>query len=217
MSKIRFSITTSLDGFCAGPNQSVENPLGVGGESLHAWAIELAAWRTAHGMQGGEVNASTKIVEEAKAGVGAVVMGRNMFGGYPGPWREQGGSLWNGWWGEDPPFHCPVFVVTHHRRAPLELKGGTTFHFVTEGVEAAVEQARRAAGNKDISLGGGASLVQQCLRAKLVDEGTVSLVPLLLHGGERLFANLDAAAFGLEQVSATEAPGVTHLKYRFRK
>jgi dihydrofolate reductase len=215
MSKVRFSISTSLDGFAAGPNQSVENPLGVGGSGVHTWALALAAWRESHGLPGGEVNASTQVAREAVDNTGAVVMGRNMFGGHPGPWRAD--APWNGWWGENPPFHCPVFVVTHHPRAPLTLQGGTTFHFVTEGAEAAVAQARRAAGGKDVVLGGGASLVQQCLRAKLVDEFTVSVAPVLLHTGERLFANLSGADLSLEQVSAIDAPGIAHLKYRVVK
>lgn len=215
MSKVRFSISISLDGFVAGPNQSVQNPLGVGGEGLHTWVTALAAWREAHGMSGGEVNASTQVVEAMQANTGAVVMGRNMFGGHPGPWRSD--EPWNGWWGENPPFHCPVFVVTHHPRAPLALQGGTTFHFVTEGAQAAVEAARRAAGGKDIALGGGASLLQQCLRANLVDEFTVSIVPVLLHAGEPLFANLRGAERSFEQVSGVAAPGVAHLKYRARQ
>ena len=157
----------SLDGFVAGPDQSVENPIGVGG-----WAFTdgspLAAWRTTHGLEGREATASTPVIEEIQANVGAAVMGRNMFGGQPGPWDPQ--QPWSGWWGDDPPFHCPVFVLTHHRRAPLVAKGGTTFHFVTEGIEAALGQARKAAGSRDISLAGGASAVRQFLAAGLVDE-----------------------------------------------
>ena len=211
MSKVRFSLAMSLDGYVAGPEQSVENPLGVGGMRLHDWAFELAAWRREHGLEGGEVNASTPVVEETVVNVGAYVMGRNMFGGGPGPWPEE---PWNGWWGDDPPFHTPVFVVTHHPRERLVMQGGTTFEFVTDGVEAALGQARAAAGGKDVVIAGGASVVRQALGAGLDDEVNVSLVPLLLGGGERLFDNLGDARPELEQIRAVDAPGVTHLKYR---
>jgi dihydrofolate reductase len=211
MSKVRFSLTMSLDGYVAGPEQSLENPLGVGGMRLHDWALELAAWRREHGLEGGEVNASSPVVEENVANVGACVMGRNMFGGGTGPWPEE---AWNGWWGDDPPFHTPVFVLTHHAREPLVMQGGTTFEFVTDGVETALAQAKAAAGGKDVVIAGGASVVQQALRAGLVDEVNVSLVPLLLGGGERLFDDLGDARPELEQIRAVEAPGVTHVKYR---
>jgi dihydrofolate reductase len=211
MSKLRFGITMSLDGFVAGPDQSVENPLGVGGMQLHTWAFELASWREQHGLEGGETNASTAIVEESLANVGAVLMGRNMFGGGPGPWGEE---PWNGWWGENPPFHVPVFVLTHHARPPLPMEGGTTFTFVTDGIDAALGQARQAAGGKDVVIGGGANVVQQYLSAGLVDELSISVVPLLLGRGERLLANIGDPLPALEQVRAVEAPGVTHLRYR---
>jgi dihydrofolate reductase len=207
---LRFRISISLDGFVAGPNQSEENPLGEGGEGLHEWAVELAAWRKPHGREGGEVNASTEVMELAQANVGAQLMGRGMFGGGPGPWPED--PPWNGWWGESPPFHVPVFVLTHHERPPLEL-GDTTFHFVTDGVDFAVEQAKQAAGDEDVLLGGGAEIAQQCLAAGLVDEMQLSLVPILLGSGARLFENLGDVE-GFEQVEAVEAPGVTHLTYR---
>lgn len=144
MSKLRFTIAMSLDGFIAGPRQSVENPLGVGGMRLHEWVFPLRAWRAMHGMEGGEVNESSRVVDETFAGIGATIMGRNMFGGHPGAWDAR--KPWNGWWGDDPPFHHAVFVLTHHARAPLEMKGGTTFHFATGGIESALDQARRAAG-----------------------------------------------------------------------
>jgi dihydrofolate reductase len=214
MSQLRLNITMSLDGFVAGPNQSVKNPLGIGGMRLHEWAFALAAWRKPHGLEGGEVNASTRVVEESLENVGAVLMGRSMFGGHPGPWGEE---PWNGWWGDNPPFHTPVFVLTHHRRPPLSMRGGTTFTFVTDGIESALEQAMGAAGGKDVMLAGGASVAQQYLAARLVDEVNLSLVPLLLRGGERLFDNLGAADLALEQIRAVEAPGVTHLKYRVIK
>lgn len=155
MSKLRLKISMSLDGFVAGPNQSVDNPIGIGGMRLHEWAFALAIFRDEHGMEGGEINASTPIVEESLANIGATVMGRNMFGGHPGGWNAK--KPWNGWWGNNPPFHHPVFVLTHHKRAPLVLEGGTTFTFVTNGIEAALEQARRAAGGKDVSLAGSQS------------------------------------------------------------
>jgi dihydrofolate reductase len=209
MSKLRFQITTSLDGYVAGPDQSEENPLGVGGEELHDWAVPLKAFRERHGEQGGDVNASTPVIQAMFENVGATVMGRNMFGGGPGPWGE---DPWNGWWGDDPPFHHSVFVLTHHAREPLELQGGTTFHFVTDGIESALEQAKEAAGGKDVLLGGGASVVQQYLAAGLIDELTISVVPILLGGGSRLLDNVGPGR--LEQVGVIEAPGVAHLKYR---
>jgi dihydrofolate reductase len=210
MSKLRFNIAMSLDGFIAGPNQNEENPLGIGGMELHQWLFPLAAFREMHGDEGGEVNASTPVVEEWLENVGATVMGRNMFGGGPGPW---GDDPWNGWWGDEPPFHTPVFVLTHHPREPLELRGGTTFHFVTDGIKSALEQAKEAADGKDVSLGGGASVAQQYLVAHLIAEMEISLVPLLLGDGAKLLDNVGTDV-KFEQVRAIEAPGVTHLKYR---
>ncbi len=201
----------SLDGFVAGPSQSVENPLGIGGMRLHEWAFELAIFRGEHEMEGGEINESTAVVKESLANIGATVMGRNMFGGHPGPWKAR--KPWNGWWGNNPPFHHPVFVLTHHKRDPLELEGGTTFTFVTEGIEAALEQARRAAGGKDVSLAGGAKAAQQYLLAGLVDEMEISFVPTLLGSGERLFEDLGDDLHGLELVRTVAAPKVTHLKF----
>jgi dihydrofolate reductase len=211
VSKLRFNIAMSLDGFIAGPEQSEENPLGIGGEQLHDWGVRLRAFREAHGEKGGEENASNAVIEGWFENVGATVMGRNMFGGGPGPW---GDDPWMGWWGDEPPFHNPVFVITHHDREPVEMKGGTTFHFVTDGIESALAQAKEAAGGKDVSLGGGASVAQQYLAAGLIDEIDLSLVPVLLRGGERLFANLGDGDTGLEQIRVVEAPGVTHVKYR---
>jgi dihydrofolate reductase len=212
MGRLRCHISISLDGFVAGPNQSQENPLGEGGERLHDWVVPLAAWREAHGQQGGEVNESARIVEEARENIGASVMGRNMFGPPGGgPWGDE---RWTGWWGDDPPYHHPVFVLTHHPRDPVEMKGGTTFHFVTDGIESALDQARRAAGDKDVMLWGGADVAGQYLAAGLVDELELHVVPVLLGGGARLFANVGDAEVQLEQLRAVEAPGVTHLKYR---
>jgi dihydrofolate reductase len=210
MPKLRFQIAASLDGYTSGPDQSVDNPLGVGGMHLHDWAFALAAWRAPHGLEGGEVNASTAVVEETLAGVGATIMGRNMFGGHPGPWNPA--KPWNGWWGADPPFHHPVFVLTHHPRPPLALEGGTTFTFVTVGIEAALAQARRAAGDKDVALAGGASAARQYLNAGLVDEMELHLAPILLGAGERLFDGV-RDLHGLRLVRTVAAPGVAHLKF----
>jgi dihydrofolate reductase len=210
MARLRFQISTSLDGFIAGPNQSEEQPLGEGGEQLHEWVVKLAAWRKPHGHEGGEVNASTEIFEESLDNVGAVVMGRNMFGGGPGPW---GDDPWGGWWGDDPPFRMPVFVLTHHEREPL-VKGDTTFTFVTDGIEPALERAREAAGGRDVSLGGGASVAQQYLAAGLIDELQLSVVPVLLGAGTRLFEGIADTDVELEPVRVVGTPEVTHLKYR---
>lgn len=213
MSKLRFKISMSLDGFVAGPSQSVENPLGIGGMRLHQWVFALKAWRARHGLEGGEVNESTHVVEESFANIGATIMGRNMFGGHPGPWDPN--NPWNGWWGAQPPFHHPVFVLTHHAREPLQLQG-TTFTFVTDGIGAALEQARHSARGKDVSLAGGANAAQQYLAAGLVDEMEISLVPALLGRGERLFDGVSDDLCGLELVRTVAAPRVTHLKFAKR-
>jgi dihydrofolate reductase len=210
MPKLRFKISMSLDGFVAGPDQSVDNPLGIGGMRLHEWAFALAIFRSQFGMEGGEVNESTAVVEEGLANIGATVMGRNMFGGHPGPWKAE--NPWNGWWGADPPFHHTVFVLTHYPREPLRMEGGTTFTFVTDGIESALHQARRAAGSKDVSLAGGASAAQQYLRAGLVDEMEINLAPTLLGSGERLFDGVGDDLHGLEPVRTVAAPRVTHIK-----
>jgi dihydrofolate reductase len=173
--------------------------------------LPLAAWRTPHGLEGGEVNESNAVVEEEVANIGATVMGRNMFGGHPGPWDAR--SPWNGWWGAHPPFHHPVFVITHHARKPLALEGGTTFTFVTEGIEAALEQARRVAGDRDVAIAGGANVAQQFLRAGLVDEMEIHLVPTLLGSGERLFDGVGDDLHGLELVRTIPAPGVVHIRF----
>jgi dihydrofolate reductase len=211
VSKLRLSISMSLDGYVAGPDQSLENPLGIGGEDLHEWMTVLRSWREQHGKEGGEVNASTPIADSHFENIGATVMGRNMFGGGPGGW---GNGEWRGWWGENPPYHHPVFVLTHHARESVEMEGGTTYHFVTDGIEAALDQARDAAGGKDVLVGGGASVVNQYLAAGLLDEMLISLVPVLLGAGARLLDNLGDARPALEQVQVVEAPGVTHIRYR---
>ena len=212
MSRLRFEISMSLDGYVAGPDQSEENPLGKGGERLHDWVVELEAWRKSHGYSGGEVNESTPVIEEQLANIGAGLMGRNMFGPVGG--GDWGDGSWQGWWGDDPPFHYPVFVLTHHEREPLELSD-TTFNFVTDGIESALDQAKEAAGDQNVKLSGGADVARQYLAAGLVDEMELHVVPVLLGSGERLLD--DVGDLELEQVRAVEAPGVTHLKYRVVK
>ena len=211
MPRLRFKISMSLDGFVAGPHQSVENPLGIGGMRLHEWVFPLAVWRSNHGLEGGEENESSRVVEESVKNIGATIMGRNMFGGHPGPWNAQ--KPWDGWWGENPPFHHPVFVLTHHARPPLKCEGGTTFTFVTDGIESALDQARRAAGDQDISLAGGAKAAQQYFAAGLIDEMEVNLAPTLLGSGERLFEGVGDDMHGLELVRTIATPKVTHLKF----
>lgn len=211
MSKLRLRISMSIDGFVAGPQQSVSAPLGVGGENLHQWIFGLRSWRAAHGQEGGAVNESDAVVEEENQNLGATIMGRNMFGGHPGPWASD--KPWTGWWGETPPFRHPVFVLTHHARKPLVLEGGTTFNFVTEGIETALAQARRAAGGKDISLSGGAQAASQYLAAGLVDEMSLHVVPILLGTGERLFDGAGADLHGLQLVKTVATPDVVHLKF----
>jgi dihydrofolate reductase len=208
MNRVTCQISISLDGFVAGPNQSADNPLGEGGESLHEWALPTAGWREQHGLEGGERNADSEVVDEVVQGVGAHIMGRKMFGGGDGPWEE----TWRGWWGEDPPFHVPVFVLTHHPREPLTMQGGTTFTFVTEGIESALEQARTAAGDANVAIAGGASAVRQYLAAGLLDELYLHIVPVVLGAGERLLEDVGAPA--LEPVKVVASPGVTHVKYR---
>ena len=213
MSKLAVNIAMSLDGYVAGPDQSVNDPLGVGGMELHAWFHPLKEFREMHGEQGGETDASSAVVNERNENVGATIMGRKMFGGDAGPWGE---DPWPGWWGQEPPFHHPVFVITHHAREPLQMNGGTTFHFVTDGIEPALAQARDAARGQDVRLAGGASVVNEYLAAGLVDELDLSIVPLVMGGGERLFAGLVPGDLKLTQLRAIEAPGVTHIKYRIR-
>jgi dihydrofolate reductase len=215
MSKLRFNMTMTLDGYVAGPNQTLENPLGERGEEIHEWMFNLKTFREIQGHAGGgESGANDDVLREAFTNVGAYIMGRNMFGGGPGAWA---GDAWKGWWGDNPPYHTPVFVLTHHAREPQPMQGGTTFFFVTDGIESALEQARDAAAGKDVVLGGGASVVQQYLAAGWLDEFQVNLVPRLLGGGERLFDNLPVSDVRLEPVRTIAGPGVTHLKYRLVK
>jgi dihydrofolate reductase len=208
MTRVFADISMSLDGFVAGPSPTLEEPLGAGGEQLHEWAFRLAAWRRPHGLEGGEEGPESALVEETLAESGAVVMGRRMFSGGSGPWADDPNG--SGWWGDEPPFHAPVFVVTSHAREPLALQG-TTFTFVTDGVESAVEQARAAAGDRGVSVAGGASVVQQCLDAGLLDRLTVHVAPVLLGGGTRLFESVEPRK--LEATRVIESPFATHVRY----
>ena len=211
MGQVKCQITMSLDGYAAGPDQSTDDPLGKGGEQLHEWAYELDEWLEQHGRTGGKTNPSSAVLRDATQGVGAVVVGRGMFGGGPGPWSED--PSWDGWWGDEPPFHAPVFVLTHHSREPLEMKGGTVFRFVTDGADVALALAREAAGDDHVAIAGGAATVQQYLRAGEIDELWIHVAPVILGGGERLLDGLPPE-LRLEQTAVVEAPGVAHLKYR---
>jgi dihydrofolate reductase len=208
MSKFTSYISVSLDGFVAGPNQTLENPLGEGGEGLHDWTVATESWRRRHDKEGGEPGPDSDVVEETTRNIGAQIMGRGMFGGGPGPWEES----WRGWWGEDPPFHVPVFVLTHHSREPLEMQGGTTYTFVTDGIESALSQARAAAGDRDVLLAGGAQAINQYLAAGLLDELYLHIVPKILGGGARLLENVGDPK--LEPIKVVASPAVTHVKYR---
>jgi dihydrofolate reductase len=210
MPKLRVhNLAMSLDGFVAGPHQSLDDPLGVGGERLHHWVFPTQAWLEMQGEEGGDEGIDNDFIRAGDVGVGATVMGRNMFGPIRGAWDDDD---WRGWWGDDPPYHHPVFVLTHHPRAPIPMEGGTTFHFVSDGIEAALERAFEAAGGKDVRLGGGAMTVQQYLRAGLIDELHVAIVPILLGGGERLFDNLDGVPAGYECVQFVSSPAVAHVR-----
>jgi dihydrofolate reductase len=205
---VRCQISISLDGFFAGPEQSPENPLGIGGMRLHDWAVATRAWNAQHGRDGGEPGVDSDVAERASEGVGAYIMGRRMFGGGEGAWDLE----WTGWWDREPPFHVPVFVLTHHEREPLPMQGGTTFEFVTEGVEAALARAREAAGDGDVMIAGGGSAIQQYLRAGLLDELQLHIAPVLLGDGERLLENVGDPV--LEPVEVLGSPAVTHITYR---
>jgi dihydrofolate reductase len=214
MGKVFFDITTSVDGFVAGPNPTLEEPLGEGGERLHEWVVALKSWRERHGLSGGEETPDSDLLDETFRKTGATVMGRRMFSGGEGPWEDDPNA--DGWWGDDPPFHQPVFVLTHHAREPQAKQGGTTFTFVTDGIESALEQAREAAGDKDVAVVGGANAIQQFLRAGLVDEFQIHVAPMLLGRGVRLFEEAPAD-LNVETISVIEAPRATHLKYRVVK
>ena len=208
MTRVTCQLSISLDGYVAGPNQTEADPIGEGGMRLHEWAFASEAWRRQHGLEGGEHNADAEVAESLFENVGAYIMGRNMFGPGRGEWDES----WRGWWGEDPPYHVPVFVLTHHEREPLPMDGGTTFHFVTDGIESALDQARAAAGDRDVMIAGGASAVNQYLAAGLLDELYLHIVPVVLGAGERLLEGVGDPA--LEPVEVVASPGVTHVRYR---
>jgi dihydrofolate reductase len=209
--KLKFSIKMSVDGYVAGPNQSLENPLGEGGTKVHEWAFATRSFRAMTGQEGGETGVDDEMAMAWSHDVGAVIMGRNMFGPIRGGW---GDASWRGWWGDDPPYHAPVFVLTHHARDPVPMEGGTTFHFVTDGIEAALERARDAAGDLDVNIAGGAEAVRQYLRAGLVDEFLLHVAPVLLGAGERLFEDLDGGPSGYEAVELVSSPAVAHYTFR---
>ena len=212
MSKVRVrAFSLSLDGFGAGPAQSVENPLGMNGTALHEWAFKTRTFRAMFGHEGGDTGVDEQFAARSFENVGAWILGRNMFGPVRGPWPD---DSWKGWWGTNPPYHVPVFVLTHHARASIVMDGGTVFHFVTDGIESALAHAKAAADGQDIWLAGGAETVNQYLAAGLVDEIDVSIAPVILGAGERLFAGLNPNSLKLEQTRAVQAPGVTHIKYK---
>jgi dihydrofolate reductase len=200
----------SVDGYVAGPNQSLAEPLGVGGERLHGWMFATRTWSRMVGEEGGDEGLDDDFAARGDAGVGATIMGRNMFGPIRGPWGDE---EWKGWWGDEPPYHHPVFVLTHHAHEPIPMEGGTVFNFVTDGIEAALERALEAAGGKDVRIGGGASTVRQYLNAGLIDEMHVAIVPVLLGGGERLFENLSGFSNKYECARFETSPHVTHAVF----
>jgi dihydrofolate reductase len=215
MTKLTLDISMSLDGFVAGPNQTIEEPLGRGGEQLHEWIFGLESWRARHGHSGGERNADSDLVQESVDATGAIVMGRRMFSGGAGPWDEDPNA--DGWWGDEPPFGVPVFVLTHHARETVTKSDGTTYTFVTDGIESALDQARAVAGDRNVAVAGGADVVQQYLAAGLLDELQLHVVPILLGDGVRLFDDPGTSRNGLELVRVVDSPTVTHLKYRVVK
>lgn len=209
MSRIRIeSFSLSLDGYGAGPAQSLEHPLGVGGTTLHGWAFETRTFRHMFGQEGGANDADDAFAAHGFSNIGAWVMGRNMFGPIRGAWPD---DTWTGWWGDAPPYHCDVFVLTHHPRASFSMQGGTTFHFVTDGLEPALARAREAAGGKDVRIGGGVSTIRQALQARLVDDIHLAVAPVLLGSGEALFAGLDLPALGYQVVERVPTARATHL------
>ena len=204
------NFSLSIDGYAAGPDQSLDNPLGVGGDRLHEWAFATRTFHQMRGMDGGDEGLDDRFAAQGDVDIGATIMGRNMFGPIRGPW---GNENWTGWWGDEPPFHHPVFVLTHHPRAPITMEGGTTFHFVTDGIEAALERALDAADGNDVRLGGGVVTIQQYLRAGLIDEMHLVMVPVLLGSGERLFDHLDGGPVGYQCVEFVSSPAVLHARF----
>jgi dihydrofolate reductase len=211
MAKLRVhNFAISLDGYGAGPNQSLDNPLGQDGLRLHEWVFATRAWNQLEGKEGGEEGMDDRFIREGDAGIGATIMGRNMFGPIRGPW---GSERWSGWWGDNPPYHHPVFVLTHHPHDPIPMQGGTTFHFVTDGIKAALKRAFEAAGGADVRLGGGAATIQQYMRAGLIDEMHLAIAPVLLGSGERLFDHLDGGTAGYRCVELVSSPAVVHARF----
>ncbi len=207
------SFAISIDGYGAGPNQDLRNPLGVGGPELMEWFFHTRVWRDMHGQGEGETGVDNAMAEQGFAGIGAWILGRNMFGPVRGPWPD---DSWKGWWGEEPPYHTPVFVLTHHARAPLPMKGGTEFRFVTEGIQSALDQARAAAGGRDVRLGGGVATVRQYLQAGLIDELHLAMRPVLLGSGENLMTGINLRALGYECVESVAGERATHVFLRKR-
>jgi dihydrofolate reductase len=209
MSRVRvLSYAITLDGFSAGPEQSLENPLGVNGFDMMDWFIHTRAWRSMQGQDGGETGVDNSMAEQSFANIGSWILGRNMFGPVRGPWPDLD---WKGWWGDEPPYHCAVFVLTHHARPPIEMKGGTTFHFVTDGIHEALKRARAAAAGKDVRIGGGASTVRQYLQEKLIDDLHLAVRPVLLGRGESIFRDLDARALGYRVAKSVPGERATHV------
>ena len=213
MGKVIADISMSLDGYIAGPNPSPEEPLGKNGESLHEWVVRLASWRKRHGLEGGETGPDNDLVQASTENIGAFIMGRKMFNGGEGPWEKD--TNLDGWWGDTPPFNAPVFILTKHPREKVTKEGGTTFTFVTDGVESALKQAKEAAGDKDIQISGGANAIQQFIKAGLVDEIQIHMPHVLLGGGRKLLENLGDAK--MEKIKVIDSPDVTHLLFRIKK
>jgi len=212
MSKLRVqSFAVSVDGYGAGPNQDLQNPLGVNGPELMEWFFNTRVWRRMHGLEGGESGIDNDMAERGLAGLGAWILGRNMFGPVRGPWP---GESWKGWWGDEPPYHTPVFVLTHHPRAQLQMTGGTTFHFVTDGIHAALDQAKKAANGKDVRLGGGVATIRQFLRAGLIDEMVLAVRPVVLGAGEPLLTGLDVRTLGYKAVEHVQGERAMHVILR---
>ena len=220
MSRLRVhSFSISIDGFGAGPGQDMENPLGVGGLKVFDWFFPTRSWQRMHGSEDGETGVDDDVAARGFENIGAYILGRNMFGPIRGPWSkgQEGPDEWKGWWGDEPPYHTPVFVLTHYPRAALKMAGGTTFHFVTEGIHSALEQAKVAAGEKDVRLGGGVSTIRQYLRAGLIDELHLAIVPVLLGDGENLLGGLNLPELGYECVQRIEGARATHVILRKRE
>lgn len=211
MNELKLDISVSLDGYVAGPNPSLDDPLGEHGMDLHEWVIGLETWREAHGYEGGEAGADSELVAEHVASVGATIMGRKMFSGGDGKWADDPNAM--GWWGDDPPFGHQVFILTHHEREAVEMQGGTTFNFVTDGIQSALDQAREAAGDKAVAVAGGAEAAQQYLNAGLVNQVRLHIAPVLLGSGTPLFEGINPA-LRFEQTAAQQGRGVTHVTYR---